>query len=133
MARQVAARARARSRLQLSPRAVAEAVGGGEAGDRAFRERGPRAAEAGAIAKRVDGRAMLVRQLSSRRVTRWPARVVEIVRGAERAQQLVGGLEALAEADDVDLEAAGLGARDVMRTSAVSAPSVRAMLATAEP
>ena len=85
---------------------MAEAVGGGEAGDRAFRKRGPRAAEAGAIAERVDGgdagAAAFVAACDQ-----VAGAVVEIVRCAERAEQLVGGLEALAEADDVDLEACG--------------------------
>ncbi len=82
---------------------MAEALGGGEAGDRPFGQRDPGAAEPRAVAEREDFRdAGLAALRASGHEMAAPR--IEIVRRAERPQHLVGRLKAVAEADGVDLE-----------------------------
>src|SRR5262249_11687867 len=86
---------------------VPEIRRGGTADDRAFRQRSARAAEAGAIAEAVDavdaGPSFAVEDRG-----KLAPRLVEDMTAAQSPQHLVGGLEAIAEADGIDPEASRL-------------------------
>src|SRR5262245_43819273 len=84
----------------VRPGLVAQIRGGGIADNDAFGERRAGAAEAGAVAEAEDaGHARPSLAVEHRREL--AARAVEDMAAAERAQDLAGGLEAIAEADRI--------------------------------
>ena len=103
MPRQVADRAFSRNAAS-SPSCVAEAIPPLRTGKRPLRHRNARAAKAGAIAKRIDagkvGQAIVI----AARHQAGGASASKSWLQPSMPQQFVGGLEAIAEANDIDVE-----------------------------
>ena len=115
---------------------MAEIGGGRVTDDRSFRQRGLRAAEAGAIADRVDPVARWCGRRRRAVAMNWCSRLVEHMAAAERAKDLARRLEAVAEADGIDLEdpcVAAAARRIGRRAAPTSPPGVFSMRVTAEP